>query len=323
MNSGTQKLTSIIVPTFNQHVLLRRLVTGLAHSLNASSCLAELVIVDNRSDDPETLTYLEALSCANIDSAFESIKVVKYPHPFNYSAINNHAANLVRGESLCFLNNDVEVINSNWLAEMLSLLDDPTTGCVGAKLYYPDDTIQHAGVVLGIEKVAGHIYKHAPRTFEGYNSYLKKVQEVTAVTGACMLLKRSVFEEVQGFDENLQVAFNDVDLCLRVRHAGYRIMWTPAAELYHHESKSRGTRGRRTNDQLRQHKLELKYMHRKWGRLLNKDSCQPGPLHVAANENNVPDPVPRDYTATHGKRITTGLRQKLGRRFSRHYSTFK
>ncbi|MEE9322793.1 MAG: glycosyltransferase family 2 protein [Granulosicoccus sp.] len=323
MNSGIHQLTSIIVPTFNQHELLSRLVTSLAHSLSASNCLAELIIVDNRSDDPQALAYLEALSGANSDSAFESIKIIKYPYPFNYSAINNHAASLARGENLCFLNNDVEVINNSWLTELLSHLDDPTTGCVGAKLYYPDDTIQHAGVVLGIEKVAGHIYKHAPRTFSGHNGYLKQVQEVTAVTGACMVLKRSVFEKVHGFDEHLPVAFNDVDLCLRVRHAGYRIIWTPAAELYHHESKSRGTRGRRTNDQLQQHKLELKYMHRKWGRLLKNDPCQPGPLHVAANEINSPDSVPGDRTTTFSTRITARFRQKLGRRLSKHCSTFK
>ena len=141
---------------------------------------------------------------------------------------------------MLLLNNDIEVITPDWIQEMLMFAQRKDVGAVGAMLYYPDDTIQHAGVILGIGGVAGHSHKYFPRGSYGYMSRATIAQNLSAVTAACMLLRRDVWDEIGGLDERYQVAFNDVDLCMRIRKAGYLIVWTPYAELYHHESKSRG-----------------------------------------------------------------------------------
>ena len=169
------------------------------------------------------------------------VSVLRFPGEFNYSAINNAGAEVAQGSIICLLNDDTEVITDGWLGEMVGQLLQPEIGVVGAKLLYPDQTIQHAGVITGIGGFAGHGHKHASHSDHGYFARLTVAHEVGAVTGACLLTTRKLWDQVGGLDqENFKIAFNDVDYCLRVRQSGYKVVWTPHAELLHHESKSRG-----------------------------------------------------------------------------------
>lgn len=195
----------------------------------------EVVVIENNSTDEATFEYYK-----KIRRQYRGCRVVGYTGPFNFSAINNFGRKVARGSYLLLLNNDVEVIDGSWLREMLSLAVQPGVGIVGAKLYYPDDTIQHGGVIVGLGGYAGHSHKYARRDSSGYMFRLSTVQNLSAVTGACLLCKASVYDEVGGLDEEFTVAYNDVDFCLRVRDKGYRVLYTPYAQLYHHESKSRG-----------------------------------------------------------------------------------
>lgn len=163
-----------------------------------------------------------------------------WPDAFNFSAINNFGVKYAKGEYILLLNNDIEIITPDWLEQMLMFAQRKDVGIVGAKLYYPDDTIQHAGVILCIGGVAGHSHKNYPRNHRGYIFRLTIVQNLFCVTAACLLLRRKVWDEMNGLDEVFKVAFNDVDLCMRVRRAGYSVVWTPYVEMYHYESKSRG-----------------------------------------------------------------------------------
>ena len=175
-----------------------------------------------------------------------------------------------KGEIIGLINNDIEVISPDWLTEMVSLALRPGTGCVGAKLYYANDTIQHAGVIVGLGGVAGHSHKRLPRSARGYFGRLLVVHNVSAVTGACLIVTKSIYEEVGGLDEeNLKVAFNDIDFCLKVAAAGYRTTWTPFAELYHHESASRGSE----DDPVKRERFrsEVLFMKEKWGATLKAD----------------------------------------------------
>lgn len=225
-------LVSILIPTRDRVDLLRQCVESLART---SYPAFEVLIIDNDSSDPETLEWLTAF-----DNGHDH-RVVRAPGPFNYSSVNNIGAAEARGELLLLLNNDTEVIDGGWLTEMIRWAGQPGVGVVGAKLLYPTDTIQHAGVVLGLGGLAGHGHLHEPASATGYFSRLALAHEVGAVTGACLLTHRSTWDALGGLDEALAVAFNDVDYCLRVRHvADQRIIWTPHAELYHHESVSRG-----------------------------------------------------------------------------------
>jgi O-antigen biosynthesis protein len=166
--------------------------------------------------------------------------VIRDERPFNWSALNNSAVRQARGGQLLFMNNDMEIIRSDWMEALLEHSQRREVGAVGARLLYPDDTIQHAGVVLGIGSVAGHAFKRLPVDDPGYFSLPQVVRDVSAVTGACLMTRGEVFEEMGGFDERLPVAFNDVDYCIRLRQAGYLVVYTPGATLYHHESVSRG-----------------------------------------------------------------------------------
>lgn len=195
----------------------------------------EVLVIENNSTEEKTFRYYETL-----EEQHKNCRVIRYEGGFNFSAINNFARKHAQGEYLLMLNNDVEIINGTWLSEMLSLCAQPGVGIVGAKLYYPDDTIQHAGVITGLGGYAGHSHKYAKRGGSGYMFRAATVQDFSAVTAACLLVKASVYDEVNGLDEKFTVAFNDVDFCLRVRGKGYRILYTPYAELYHYESKSRG-----------------------------------------------------------------------------------
>jgi GT2 family glycosyltransferase len=226
-----QPLVSVIIPNRDHVEVLQNCLKSLAESSYANY---EVVLVENGSRRPETFAYYE--ECQKQPN----FRLLTWEKPFNYAAVNNFAANHAEGELLLFLNNDVEAINSDWLERMVKLAVQPAIGAVGAKLYYGDDTIQHAGIVIGMGGIAGHSHMLFPRDAPGYMQRLLFTQNVAAVTGACLLMRREVFEAVGGFDEGFVLAFNDVDLCLQVLAKGYRIVWTPEAELYHLESKTRG-----------------------------------------------------------------------------------
>lgn len=194
----------------------------------------EIIVVENNSTEPETFDYYRSLK------ENDAIQVVTYNGPFNYSAINNLGASYAKGKYLLFLNNDTEVINENWIEEMMMYAQRKDVGAVGAKLYYPDGTIQHGGIIVGLGEIAAHSHKNFPGDSVGYMGRLCMVQNYSAITGACLMISRSVFEQMNELDPLFETAYNDVDLCLRIRKAGYLIVWTPFATLYHHESKSRG-----------------------------------------------------------------------------------
>ena len=254
-NLTYEPLVSLIIPTKNGYEVTKQAIDSILDKTTYAHY--EILLVDNDSDDPKALAYFNELS------QHERITVLRYPHPFNYSAINNFAVQHARGEVIGLINNDVEVIDGGWLTEMVSQAMRPDIGCVGAMLYYPNDTIQHAGVVIGINGVAGHSHKHYPKSHLGYFSRLFVAQDLLAVTAACLLLRKTTFDEVGGLNErDLTVAFNDVDLCLKVHKAGYRNLWTPYAELYHHESISRG---REDNpEKIARFKREVDYMLNTW-----------------------------------------------------------
>jgi GT2 family glycosyltransferase len=256
-------LVSILIPTRNGLSLLRRCIESVQEKTQYSNY--EILIVDNQSDEPEMLAYLNQIA------ADGTARILKYDRPFNYSALNNFAVKAARGSYLCLMNNDIEVITEDWLDEMLSQAAQPDIGAVGSKLYYPNDTIQHAGVIVGMGGVAGHPYSRVARNSSGYMTRLLLVQNVSAVTAACLVVRKSIYEEVGGLDErNLAVTFNDVDFCLRLQEHGYRNLWTPYAELYHHESATRGLEN--TPEKLSRFHREVAYMRARWGPLL---SCDP------------------------------------------------
>ena len=198
----------------------------------------ELILIENNSKQPETFRAYERMQKEHPDN----LKVVTWEGKgFNYSALNNFGEQYATGEYLLLLNNDIEVIGGDWLTQMAGECAQPGVGICGAMLYYPDDTIQHAGIITGLGGYAGHSHKYHKRGGSGYMFRLATVQDFSAVTAACLLVRTAVYDSVHGLDEEFTVAYNDVDFCLRVRDAGWRIVWTPYAELYHHESKSRGS----------------------------------------------------------------------------------
>lgn len=224
---------SVIIPTRDGGPLLKKCIFSIFDRTVYENL--EIIVVDNQSKDQETVDFLQSLSMKG------GVTVLRYDFPFNYSSINNFAEKHASGDVLCFLNDDVEAIEPDWLKEMVSHALRSDIGAVGAKLLYADGFVQHAGVVMGIGGFASHAHRLYPSTHPGYAGRAALVQNFSAVTGACLVMRREVFRRVGGFDEkNLPVAFNDVDLCLRVREAGYRIVWTPYAALHHFESYSRG-----------------------------------------------------------------------------------
>ncbi len=254
---------TLLIPTRDKRELLEACVRSILDK--TTYCHYEVLILDNGSIQPDTKVFL-----AKIQAEDSRVRVLSYDHPFNFSSINNFGVEHARGVLIGLINNDVEVISPDWLTEMVSHAMRPDIGCVGAKLYYGDDTIQHAGVVLGIGGVAGHSHKYFRRGRSGYFSRLRLVQNVSAVTGACLLVRREIYKAVGGLNErDLKVAFNDVDFCLKVREAGFRNLWTPYAELYHHESKSRGADD--SPEKQARFRCEVAYMRRRWGALLSKD----------------------------------------------------
>lgn len=222
----------------------------------------EVIIVENNSTEKETFEYYEALT-----QKHGNIKIVTWKGNFNYSAINNFGVNYAKGEYILLLNNDVEIINGSCLEEMLMFAQRKDVGAVGAKLYYSDNTIQHAGVILGLGGTAGHAHKHFGRSHPGYMARASIAQNLTACTAACLMMRRDVFDEVGGLDESFEVAFNDVDLCMKIRKKGYLVVFTPYAELYHYESKSRGNDS--TPEKLERFRGEIDRFKEKWQKQLD------------------------------------------------------
>lgn len=254
-------MVSLIIPTRNGLRLIRQCIDSI---LEKTSYLNyEILIVDNNSDEPSLLEYLEELKKRT------NIRIVRDNRPFNYSQLNNAAAILARGEILGLLNNDLEVISPDWLSEMVSIALQPQVGAVGGRLWYPDDTLQHGGVVL-VGGVAGHSHKHLPRGLGGYYGRAVLMQSFSAVTGACLIVRKSIYEDFGGLNESeLGIAFNDVDFCLRLREAGYRNVWTPYAEMFHHESATRGYED--TPEKVLRFEKEIQYMKQRWGNILRND----------------------------------------------------
>lgn len=253
---------SLIVPTRDKVDLLKGCVEGLLHRTDYPDL--EILIVDNNSEEAATFAYFDTLKDE------PRVRVLTYKAPFNYSSINNFAAAEATGEVLGLINNDIEVMEPGWLAEMVSHALRPEVGAVGAKLYYADGTIQHAGVVTGICGVAGHVHKGLTRDAYGYFSRAQLTQDLSCVTAACLILRKEIFDEVGGLNaENLAVAFNDVDFCLRIREKGHLVVWTPFAELYHLESASRGPDT--APDKVKRFMGEVAYMQERWGDSLLED----------------------------------------------------
>jgi glycosyltransferase involved in cell wall biosynthesis len=268
-------LVSLVIPTRDGHDILKACVESVLTKTTYGNY--ELLVVDNQSRDARTLAYLDVLARR------PRIRVLRYPAPFNFSAINNFAVRQTRGEVVCLLNNDVEVINAGWLEEMVSHALRPEIGAVGAKLLYPNDTVQHAGVILGILGVAGHAFLHFPAKDYGYFGRAVVGQEMSAVTAACLAVRRAVYDEVGGLDEeHLSIAFNDVDFCLRLKRAGYRNYWTPRALLYHHESVSRGYED--SPEKKARFQQEVDYMRATWGPILDADPAYSPNLTLAGND---------------------------------------
>lgn len=256
-------MVSIIIPTKDGVDLLSNCIKSIINKTEYEPF--EIIIINHDSQSEMTYNFFREIALK-----YDNIKILRHSGAFNYSLMNNKAVRHAKGELLLFLNNDTEVINPEWLSNMVSHAVRPQIGCVGAKLYYPDDTIQHAGVILGLGGVAGHHYKGISKDNPGYFGRLNLTQNLSAVTGACLMVRKNIFEEVGGFNhEDLKVAFNDIDFCLRVRQKGYRNLWTPYAELYHLESKSRGDDN--THEKIERFKKEIEYMKNKWGDLLFND----------------------------------------------------
>lgn len=254
---------SIIIPTKDNYALLFTCISSILALTDYENY--EIVIIDNQTTDIEALVYLDGLK------ELPNIQVLTYNKAFNYAIINNYAVSKARGEFILLLNNDIEIINASWLSEMLQHAQRKEIGIVGAKLYYEDRTIQHAGVVLGIGGVAGHAHKYSSQEAYGYFSRLQIIQNYSALTGACMMMKKSIYLEVGGLEEALEVAFNDIDLCLKVLEKGYRNLWTPYAELIHYESKSRGLED--TPEKKERFEKEIFFMKQKWAKELLGDRC--------------------------------------------------
>ncbi len=255
-------LVSIIIPTRNGYNLLRQCVESILEKTSYSGF--EIIIVDNNSDEKLTLDYLEKLRQQ------PGITVMRDERSFNYSALNNAAVARANGSILALLNNDIEVITPSWLKEMVSHAIRPGIGAVGAKLRYPDNKIQHGGVILGVGGLASHAHKGAPIEDYGYFGRGVLTQSFSAVTAACMVVRKQIYLEVGGLNEvELAIGYNDVDFCLRLRDAGYRNVWTPLAELYHHESATRGTDI--SPDNRRRLESEQAYMRLRWRELIDND----------------------------------------------------
>ncbi len=257
-----QPLVSLIIPTKNGKKLVQDCIESIL--CRTSYLNYEILLVDNNSDEQESLAYFAELA------QHPKIRVIQYPYPFNYSAINNFAVTQARGEVIGLINNDIEVIETEWLSHMVSHVLRPDIGCVGAKLLYTNGLIQHAGVVMGYGGGAGHAHKYFPSAHDGYMNRLIATQNYSAVTAACLLVKKDDYERVGGLNEkDLSVAFNDVDFCLKVLETGKRNLFCAEAVLYHHESVSRGAED--TPQKIARFEKEVNYLKETWRQYIDHD----------------------------------------------------
>ncbi len=255
-----EALVSIIIPTRDHVEQLQKCIVSILEKTVYNPY--EIIIVENNSKEKRTFDYYEILK------ADGRIKVLVWQKPFNYSAINNFASAHASGKYLLFLNNDMEVINPGWMKEMLMFAQRPDVGGVGAKLYYPDGRVQHAGIGIGLLTLAGHYHRGCPHNDYGYMGRLQYQQNVSAVTGACLLVRAQLYRELGGMEEALAVNFNDVDLCLRIREKGLLIVFTPFAELVHYESLSRGID--ESPEKRKRYLQEEAYMRSHWKKQLEE-----------------------------------------------------
>ena len=253
-------LLSVIIPNKDETDTLRGCLESLFHKIGYDNY--EILIVENNSTSREIFRYYEELS------GNPRIRILRYEKPFNYSAINNLAAEKARGEYLLFLNNDITLINEESIRELLSVCQREEVGIAGAKLLYPDNTIQHAGIVVGMGGIAGSMFVNLPAERSGYLHKASLLQDLSAVTAACMMIKKDIFRKAGGFTEKLAVAFNDVDLCLKVREMGYLVVYDPYAVFYHLESKTRGPED--SPEKVRRFQEEIEYMRSRWESLLKQ-----------------------------------------------------
>ena len=247
-------LVSIVIPNKDEKETLKKCLESIWKKTSYSNY--EIILVENNSMTQEIRDYYKELD------GKERVRVVYWDKEFNYSAINNFGISHAKGEYILCLNNDITVISPDWMEELLANCQRPEVGIVGARLYYPDNTIQHAGIVLGMGGCAGSLFVGLARSRGGYLHKAALQQDLSAVTAACFMVKKEVFEKAGGFEEKLAVAFNDVDFCLKVRHAGYLVVYDPYAELYHHESKTRGYEN--TEAKKRRFQEEIEYMRCHW-----------------------------------------------------------
>jgi GT2 family glycosyltransferase len=258
---------SIIIPFKDKTDILKKCVDSIFEKTDYKNF--EIILVDNQSKDIEMKNYLKTLENNPL------VKIIHYNKPFNYSAINNYAVKKISSEYVLFLNNDTEIISKEWLGCMVEHIQRADVGAVGAKLLYPDNTVQHAGVIMGIGWIAGHAFKLMPSNSTIYFTQLQVIKNYSAVTGACLLTKKRIFEEIGGFDENnLAIAYNDVNLCLNIREKGYLIIYTPYAELYHYESLSRESDedSKFTNpERYKKFIAECDYMRNHWLKYIEND----------------------------------------------------
>lgn len=253
-------LVSIVIPNKDEKDTLKACLESIKEKTTYPSY--EIVIVENNSQTSEIFEYYK-----EIDGK-DGIRVVTWKEPFNYSKINNFGFQYAKGDYVICLNNDITVITPSWIEEMLGYCQRPGTGIVGVRLYFPDDTIQHAGIIVGMGGCAGSLFVGMNRKRTGYMHKAALVQDLSAVTAACMMVKREAFEAAGGFEESLEVAFNDVDFCLKVRRAGYLVVYNPYAELYHYESKTRGLED--SPEKQRRFQSEIEYMRCHWLDILKR-----------------------------------------------------
>jgi GT2 family glycosyltransferase len=257
----TNPKVTLIIPTRDGLTLLKQCIKSIIEKTQYENY--EIIVIDNGSIEIATLDYLSEIQSES------NIRVIKDDSPFNYSALNNKAVHLAHGNIIGLINNDIEVISPDWMTEMVGIVMQPGVGAVGARLWYPNKTLQHGGVILGIGGVANHAHYRLRENENGYFGRAVVSQSFSAVTGACLFVKKSSYLEVNGLDEeNLKVAFNDVDFCLKLRNAGYRNVWTPYAELFHHESATRGLD--ESPEKRERFVKEVQFMQTKWNdHLLN------------------------------------------------------
>lgn len=255
-------LVSIVIPTRDRRDLLEACIKSLDTVTNYPN--KEIVVIDNDSREPATKDYFASLA------GRADVRVLPAPGPFNYSRLINLGAAAARGEILVTLNNDIEAIDADWLSEMVAQVSRAGVGVAGCLLLYPDRTVQHAGVIVGLSGVAGHMYADAAPDDAGYAGRIVVTQDLSAVTGACHVMRKATFEQLGGLDEaHLAVAYNDIDFCLRVRAAGQRVIYTPQARLLHHHSASRGSDIR--PERLAGYTWEREYMRARWSTLIFDD----------------------------------------------------